>query len=123
MRAVGVCCVAVMILLAVSSGAFPDVTQKKSDLEGKMAVLESLFVQTMGELQATIQDAQPIFAEAEKIMKAKKKGFTWEEKSKINLAAFYEQRIEYLKVLIKLIILESVMTKAELDKLKGQSEA
>ena len=124
MKTLAICCLAFVLLLGISGNAFSETREQKiSDLEGKMAFLEALFVQTMGELQATVQDAKPVFAVAEKIMKTKKKGFTWEEKAKINLAAFYEQRIEYLQVLIKLIILESVMTDKELKALKGQKEA
>lgn len=124
MKTLATCCLAFALLLGISGNAFSDTREQKvSDLEGKMAVLESMFVQTMGELQATVQDAKPVFDRAEKILKAKTKGFTWEERARINLAAFYEQRIQYLQVLIRLIIVESMMTKDELDKLKGQKDA
>ena len=123
MKALTICCLALLVLFATSANGFCNPDQKVKELEQKMAYLEGAFVQIMGELQQTVQDAKPIFAAAEKILKAKKSGFTWEEKSKINLAAYYEQRIEYLKVLIKLIILESVITEKELNAAKGQREA
>jgi hypothetical protein len=123
MKVLAICCLALGLLFGTFVSGFSNPAEKVKDLEGKMAILESIFVQTMGELQQTVQDAKPIFAAAEKILKAKKSGFTWEEKSKINLAAYYEQRIEYLKVLIKLIILESTITAKEIEILKKQKEA
>ena len=123
MKALTICCLALLVLFATSANGFCSPDQKVKELEQKMAYLEGAFVQIMGELQATVQDAKPVYAVAEKILKTKSKGFTWEEKAKINLAAFYEQRIMYLQALIKLIILESTITAKEIETLKKQKEA
>ena len=96
-----------------------------SKLEAKMAYLEGLFMQSMNEIQAVKQDAKPVYAEAEAIIKGHKPGtkFTWKEKSKINLAAYYEQYIARLDTLLRLIILEMFVVDKEIKALKGQKEA
>jgi hypothetical protein len=116
---------ALALFLGLSASAFssPSIPEQVKELEGKMAYLEALFVQTMGELQGALQDAQPVFKRAEAILKAKKDGFTCQEKVTINLAAYYEQYIGRLATLIKLIVLESTITAKEIERLKKQREA
>lgn len=71
----------------------------------------------MNEGMEAVQDAKPIFAKAEAILKAKKDGYTCEEKIALLTAAYYEQYIHKLAYLSKLIEVEMTITQNEIARL------
>lgn len=123
MKTLATICLSLVLLCGGFATGLCNIPEQIKELEGRAAYLDGLFVDVMGELQQAAQDAKPVFARAEKILKVKAKGFTCEEKSTINLAAYYEQYIGRLATLIKLITLERLVTEAQLEHLKKMKDA
>jgi len=124
MKVLAICCLALGLLFGTFVSGFSNpVDQQVRALEDKLNILEAMYVKTAQEMQAVAQEAQPIFAKAEKILKAKKDNFTCQEKVTINLAAYYEQYLGRLATFLKLILLQGFLVNEKIEGLKKMREA
>lgn len=124
MKTLAICCLAFALIFAISASGFCNTVDKQIiALEDKLTILETMYVRTAQEIQAVAQEAKPAFDKAERILKAKKDGFTCQEKVTINLAAYYEQYLGRLATLMKLILLEGFIVNQKIEGLKKMREA
>lgn len=96
---------------------------KISELQVKNAYLEGQWMQIYNSAQDVIQDAKPIYAKADAILKAKKDNFTCEEKVILLTAALYEQTLQKLACMAKLIEVQMMIIQEEIARLGHRLQA
>lgn len=123
MKVLAICCLALGLLFGTFVSGFSNPVEEIKALEDKLNILEAMYVKTAQEMQAVAQEAKPVFDKAERILKAKKDGFTCQEKVTINLAAYYEQYLGRLATFLKLILLQGFLVNEKIEGLKKMREA
>lgn len=80
-------------------------------LENQQAILEKTWLVAMNEFMEVQQDAQKTIQKADQIIENKDEGFTCDEKATLYLAAYYQQHME--KLYIVMLFLEYQMKDVE----------
>ena len=115
MRVLVICCLAFALFFAicgVASGSEVDTLKKYiGELQERCEMLESLLMQT-------VDEASPIFQQAEALVAKKKGDFTCEEKLILISAAYYEMKLRLILSDVELTNLELNSAVARLKSLK-----
>lgn len=122
MKTIATLSLALVLLFAVCGNGFSagNPTALKAqimELQVKKDYLESQWFQIYNSAQETIQEAKPIYAKADAILKAKKDNFTCEEKVILLTAALYEQTLQKLACMAKLLEVQMMIIQNEIARL------